>query len=221
MSPVRRAVASLVFAGLAAGVFAAEARHDRPANAIVLFTGRNLNGWRLFLAEGKKDPTAATVTPEGTIRFDSKLSGYLATEHTYGNYLLHVEWRWPNDAPANSNSGVMLHVHGPEAIWPACFEAQLKSGNAGQVVGMGLDIPAAPMVSNRKRSPRLAEPSEKPPGGWNSYDISCRGDSIEVFVNGVRQNHVEKLGVTSGAIALQLEGFPIEFRNVWISPLPK
>lgn len=221
MKPVRRLVSSLVLLGIASGVFAAEPTASRPANAIVLFTGRNLNGWRLFLAEGKKDPSAATVTGEGTIHFDSKLNGYLATEHTFGNYRLHLEWRWPKDAAANSNSGIMLHVHGGDTIWPACFEAQLKTGNAGQVVGMGLDIPAAPTISNRKRAPRLADPSEKPLGEWNTYDISCRFDTIEVFVNGVRQNYVEKLPVAAGNIALQLEGYPIEFRNVWLAPLPR
>lgn len=218
---MRRVVASLVFIAMVAGLSAAETHRDQPANAIDLFNGKNLDGWRLFLADGKKEPAAATVTPDGTIRLDSKLNGYLATEKTHENYRLHVEWRWPKDAPAASNSGLMLHLHGPDAIWPTCFEAQLRSGNAGQVVGMGLDIPAAPMISNRKRSARLADPSEKPHGEWNSYDISCRGDSIEVFVNGVRQNYVEKLPVAAGAIALQLEGHPIEFRNIWIAPLPK
>ena len=107
----------------------------------------------------------------------------------------------------------------PDAVWPLCFECQLKTGNAGQVVGLGLDIPDAPMQNNRKRAPRLAEPSEKPPGEWNTYEIFCRGDTIECSVNGVPQNRVGKLPVSAGAIALQLEGFPIEFRNVWLEPL--
>ena len=84
---------------------------------------------------------------------------------------------------------------------------------------MGLDIPAAPLLNNRKRAPRLAEPSEKSLGEWNSSEITCRGSTIEVFVNGVRQNFVENLPVTRGAIALQMEGYPIEFRNVWLEPL--
>ncbi|HKB57695.1 MAG TPA: family 16 glycoside hydrolase [Lacunisphaera sp.] len=45
------------------------------------------------------------------------------------------------------------------------------------------------------------------------------GDTIEVFVNGVRQNQVGKLPVSAGNIALQMEGFPIEFRNVWLEAL--
>ena len=95
----------------------------------------------------------------------------------------------------------------------------MKTGNAGQVVGMGLDIPDAPLLNNRKRAPRLADPSEKPLGEWNTYEIYCRAATIEVFVNGTRQNRVEKLPVSAGRIALQLEGYPIEFRNLWLEPL--
>jgi hypothetical protein len=85
---------------------------------------------------------------------------------------------------------------------------------------MGLDIPAAPLLNLRKRAPRHAPPSERPPGEWNSYEIYARADRIEVFVNGVRQNEVTELPVRKGSIALQLEGFPIEFRNVWLEPMP-
>ncbi len=186
---------------------------------ITLWNGRTLAGWTLYLNDAAVVPASAWSATDGILRLSSKASGYIKTEKSFSNYRLHVEWRWPADTAVNSNSGVMVHLNGPDAIWPLCFECQLKNGNAGQVVGMGLDIPAAPLLNNRKRSPRLAEPSEKAPGEWNTYEIICRADTIEAFVNGVRQNYVEKLPVTSGAIALQLEGFPVEFRNVWLESL--
>lgn len=181
----------------------------------MLWNGHDLDGWTIFLGD-KTDPKSVWSVREGALCFDTKASGYLKTTHEFTDYRLHVEWRWPKEAAANSNSGVLLHVHGPDAIWPLCFEAQLKSGNAGQVVGMGLDIPDAPLQQNRKRSPRLAAPSERPLGEWNEYDIHVRGDVIEVYVNGVKQNRVDKLPVRAGAIALQMEGYPISFRNVWV-----
>lgn len=191
------------------------------AGAIVLFNGRDLAGWTLFLNDKTTEPRSVWSIKDGVLHCDTKVSGYVKTEKTFSDYHLHVEWRWPKDAVANSNSGVLVHLHGPDAIWPLCFECQLKTGNAGQVVGMGLDIPAAPMVTNRKRAPRLTDSSEKPFAEWNAYDIFCRGATIEAYVNGVRQNYVEKLPVAAGVIALQLEGFPIDFRNVWLEPLPK
>lgn len=184
-----------------------------------LWNGTDLAGWTLYLGDATVDAKGVWSATGGVLRLDTKASGYIKAEKSFSNYRLHVEWRWAKDAAPNANSGVLLHVHGPDAVWPLCFEAQLKNGNAGQVVGMGLDIPAAPLQNNRKRSPRLAEASEKPLGEWNTYDLHCRGDTIEVFVNGVRQNHVTKLPVSAGAIALQMEGFPIEFRNVWLEPL--
>lgn len=198
-----------------------------PKERVTLWNGRDLTGWHLFIKDATVQPASVWSAAGGVLRCDSKAGGYLKTERIFANYHLHVEWRWPAlstvegpmpPAP-NTNSGVLVHVHGPDAIWPLCFECQLKTGNAGQVVGMGLDIPAAPLLNNRKRAPRLADSSEKPPGEWNTYEIYCRGDTIEVFVNSVRQNFVEKLPISAGAIALQLEGFPIEFRNVWLEPL--
>ena len=186
---------------------------------VALWNGKDLAGWTIFLGDASVDSKAVWRAADGVLRFDTKVSGYAKTEKVYSNYHLHVEWRWPKDAAANTNSGVLVHVHGPDAVWPLCFECQLKTGNAGQVVGMGLDIPAAPMDNNRKRAPKLAASSEKPLGEWNTYEIYCRGDTIEVFINGVRQNFVEKLPVSAGNIALQMEGFPIDFRNVWLQPL--
>lgn len=190
-----------------------------PKGRITLWNGRDVTGWTVFLGDGSVAPASVWSASGGVLRFETKASGYLRTEGSFSNYHLHVEWRWPRDAAENSNSGVMVHVQGQDAVWPASFEAQLRAGNAGQIVGIGLDIPTAPMLNNRKRAPRLAEPSEKPFGEWNSYEIYCRGATIELFVNGVRQNYVDQLPVSSGAIALQMEGFPVEFREVWLTPL--
>jgi hypothetical protein len=183
---------------------------------VTLWNGRDLTGWKLFLDDAAADPNSAWSVADGVLRLSSKANGYLHTEKSFSNYHLHVEWRWPKDAAANSNSGVLVHLNGDDAIWPSCFECQLKNGNAGQFVGLGLHIPDAPLLNNRKRAPRLADPSEVPLGEWNSYDIYAHGDFVEAFVNGVRQNRVEKLPATKGSIALQMEGFPIEFRNLWL-----
>ena len=192
---------------------------DLAANRVMLWNGRDLNGWKIFLGDATVDPQSVWSAADGVLHLATKASGYAKTEKSYANYHLHVEWRWPKDAPANTNSGVLVHVHGDDKVWPACFECQLKNTNAGQVVGMGLDIPAAPMDNNRKRAPKFAASSEKPLGEWNTYEIYSRGDTIEVFINGVRQNFVEKLPVSAGNIALQMEGFPVDFRNVWLQPL--
>lgn len=190
-----------------------------PRGRISLWNGHDLTGWTVFLGQRGIAPATVWSAQDGVLRLDTKASGYAKTDRTFSNYHLHVEWRWPKDAAANSNSGVLVHLHGKDAVWPTCFECQLKTGNAGQIVGMGLDIPDAPLQANRKRAPRLTASSEKPHGEWNTYEIYCRGATIEAFVNDVRQNFVSKLPVSAGAIALQMEGFPVEFRSVWLELL--
>src|SRR5262245_37863853 len=141
------------------------------ADRVTLWNGRDLTGWTLFLEDKTVAPASVWSARDAVLRFDTKTKGYIRTTRTFSNYHLHVEWRWHRDAVVNSNSGVMVHVHGPHSIWPLSFEAQLKNQNAGQVVGMGLDIPDAPVLAERKRAPRLADPSEKPLGEWNTYEI--------------------------------------------------
>jgi hypothetical protein len=192
----------------------------RPGQRLALWNGRDLSGWTFYSRDAKLDAASAVRSGGGTLRVDTSTSGYLATERSFSDYHLHVEWRWPQGARENSNSGVLVHVSGPDAIWPLSFECQLKNGNAGQVVGMGLDIPGAPLLNQRKRAPRRATPSERPLGEWNTYEIYARGNELIAFVNGVLQNHVTALPRSAGKIALQLEGFPIELRNLWLEPNP-
>ena len=61
--------------------------------------------------------------------------------------------------------------------------------------------------------------NEKPAGEWNSYDIVCDNGAIRIVVNGAVQNGGIKANPASGQIALQSEGGPIEFRNIYVQPL--
>jgi hypothetical protein len=59
-----------------------------------------------------------------------------------------------------------------------------------------------------------APDSEKPAGEWNTCDITCRGDTVEVAINGVVQNRVTRAEPHAGRIGFQFESVPFELRNV-------
>ena len=61
--------------------------------------------------------------------------------------------------------------------------------------------------------------AEKPLGEWNTMEITCRGNEIEVKVNGYLVNQAKSLSQQCGAIALQSEGTPIEYRNIKLAKL--
>lgn len=211
------AIAPLVFA--APEVAPTPVGAPPPAGAFVLFNGRDLTGWSVFLKEPSVDPKSIWSVGDGVLRLVGKPNGYVKSDQTFADYHLHVEWRWPANASPKSNSGVFVHLHGTDAIWPPSIECQLAAGNAGQLVGGDVTLPGAPIINKKPRAPKFAATSEKPFGEWNVYDIVCRGDTIDVTVNGVHQNHVAQISVTAGRIGLQMEGYPIEFRNLWLQKL--
>jgi hypothetical protein len=129
-----------------------------------------------------------------------------------------VEWRYPGEA---SNSGVFIHGQKPDTIWLKCIECQLKAGSAGDFVCMnGSDMNERTDKTNRVVK-KLAATSEKPNGEWNTMEVVCKTNTIEVFVNGVLQNKGTSLNISKGFICLQSEGKDIEFRNVFLRKLKK
>jgi len=179
-----------------------------------LFNGKNLDGWTFYL--DPSDPTPADQVfgvKDGMITISGQPFGYMATENRYGNYALHAEWRWVGEP---TNSGLFLHIDGPDAIWPHMAEVNLKAGGAGNMISMGgsqfEELAGKGGVFLNSPDPTNVE---KPAGEWNEADIICNGNQITVYINGVLKNeaHFDR---SEGRIAIQSEGGPLELRNVYI-----
>jgi hypothetical protein len=213
--------------GVALALLAAVTRAAPPAPAIDLLGDRSLAAWEFISATPTTLASVCTLSPEATLSIVGKPVGYLATKISHQNYQLHLEWRWPVDAAKNSNSGILLHIDsGPAGStpWPICFQTQLKLGRAGDLLPMVTarfaEKLSSPPEAKTPQLDRTAVSSEKPPGEWNVCDLICRGDTIEIFVNGVLQNRVTKCLPSSGRLGLQLEGTPFEVREIRLTPLP-
>lgn len=191
----------------------------------VLFNGQNLDGWEIFVFDSITSPTDFFYVKDGTIETPGVPNGYLRTTKEYSNYKLHIEWRYPEEP---TNSGVFLHTNGPDLLWPGHYQGQLKHENAGDFIVHGIEMKATlndtVFTSSEQTKPlisKMEESSEKRAGEWNSYDILCKGNTIELRVNGKLQNIATDLSHTIGAIGLQAEGSKIQFRNIWIVPILK
>jgi hypothetical protein len=137
----------------------------------------------------------------------------MRSKDTFSDYKLHVEWRWPVEA---TNSGIFVHAQLPDTIWLRCIECQLQAGNAGDFVCMnGADMNER-IDKSKKSVKKMGASSEKPVGEWNTMEVNCKGNSIEVYVNGVLQNKATGINLTKGHICLQSEGKTVEFKNVWL-----
>jgi hypothetical protein len=191
----------------------------KPAKGtVMLFNGKNLNNWVFHLKDPAVDPAKVFTVQDGIIHIKGDPFGYMRTKESYSDYKLHVEYRYPVEL---SNSGVFIHGQGADTIWLKCIECQLKAGSAGDFVCMnGSDMNERKDKTNRMVK-KMAESSEKPVSEWNTIEVTCKANTIEVAVNGVTQNKGTNLNITSGSICLQSEGKEIEFRNVFLTPLKK
>lgn len=191
------------------------AESDTPVS---LFNGTNLHGWTYRLEKPNVRPSDVWSIQDKALHCTGQPTGYLITKkNDYQNYVLSLQWRWPGKG---GNNGVLVHATtlGTLGVWPKSFEVQLQSGDAGElwVIGTTLEIQRPATHIEDRRHKNFIRGAEKPIGEWNSMQITCRGSEIEVRVNGYLVNEARNLSQQRGAIALQSEGTPIEYRNITI-----
>lgn len=221
-----------------------------------LFNGTDLDGWYSYLpSKGKNnDPQGIFKVENGMIHILDKPAGsnqdfgYIATQESYSNYHLRLEYMWGGKrfAPRNGkkrDSGVIYHVQGNDGIWPRGVEYQIQEGDTGDFWMLGGTRMTTTVNSPGHKEPDFASngvPYETKRGdfvrvgnsgsydkreGWNTVDIIVKGDSVMQMVNGVVNNHAFNLlkpdgsPLTSGRILIQAEGAEVFYRNIEIRPL--
>lgn len=199
-----------------------------PAQALALFNGRDLRGWKAVSADPKVPMEKVWRVQDGIIVCAGEPMGYIHTERAFTNYRLEVEYRWaPGKEPGNS--GIFGRITGEPRPLPRCIETQLKHGNAGDLYGFhGLKINGpserfrfAPnhQIGGDLRGVTRVAGNEKPAGEWNHVVIEAQGSCIRVWLNGQFVNEATDAEIASGPVGLQSEGGEIHFRNIYLIPL--
>ncbi|WP_206352394.1 3-keto-disaccharide hydrolase [Tautonia rosea] len=189
---------------------------------ISLFNGKDLSGWTAVLADENTKVEDVWTVQDGVLMCKGQPVGYIRTDKDFSNYELSLQWRFP-EGSQGGNSGVLVHTSEPGAIgiWPKSIEVQLHRGDAGDfwVIGTDLNVENEDERKMGRRHLNLTDNSENPIGEWNTMVIRCKGDSITVTVNGDLVNEATNCSATEGAISLQSEGAPIEFREIVLTPI--
>ena len=201
-----------------------------------LFNGEDLSGWYpdVPAADGGADVPPSFVVEDGMLISKGNPQGHLISEESFSNYQLVVEYRWLAEP---GNCGILVHASTPRRLYkmfPQSIECQMYVGNAGDFWCIGENIEVDGMTERRgnpdewgveegkrRRILNLTDDSENPPGEWNRMVIQCRDDTVVVFVNGDLVNFGYNCTASSGQIAIQAEGAPVEFRRVDVSELPE
>jgi len=187
---------------------------------VSLYDGKTLSGWHVErgnLESWKADgEMLSCVAPGG---------GWLTTDKEYSDFILRVDWRIPKDG----NSGIGLRYPPDSDPAHAGMEIQILDDDspkyqnlkpAQYTGGIYYQVPA------KKKAAR-------PPGEWNTYEITCRGPLVIVKLNGVEVNRANLDEETKGEggykplsqrprrgfIGLQSHGSRVDFRNIKIKVL--
>jgi hypothetical protein len=130
-----------------------------------------------------------------------------------GDFIFHVEWRFTDPARPGWNAGIYARVRDDAAVW---HQAQVGGATAGYWFGDTPDDTGK--IVRRKLEAREAR--VKPAGEWNVYEITGRGDTLTLWVNGAVTSVMSGLKILRGHVGLEAELHHIEFRNLKLKELP-
>ena len=198
---------------MAAPSFAQDAQQPVvPTAKTELFNGKDLTGWVSYLKDNAEAAKTWSVK-DGVLECTGHPNGYLRTEKAYADYKVTVEWKFTKAG----NTGVLVHMHQPEKIWPLTVECQgMHAAQGDMYFWSGAK---ATELTKGVKVPRKAPDAEKPVGEWNTFQVICAKDTITILVNGTEMNKATGCSLTSGQIGLQCEGAGLEVRRVTLEPL--
>jgi hypothetical protein len=130
---------------------------------------------------------------------------YMVTKGPYKDFMMHVEF-WASD---DANSGIFIRCQNPKAIGDrSCYEVNIFDQRPDPTYGTGGIVHFAEV-----------NPMPKAGGKWNTFEITAKGRTISVLINGQKTVELNNGLWAEGPFALQHGQGVIKFRKVAIKPL--
>src|SRR5262245_53306943 len=193
---------SLCLLSLVAPPAAPGADNAPPPGFVALFNGRDFANWKV--PEGDNGHWKVL---DGVIDYDAeseaKSDKNLWTEREFGDFVLQVDWRIKETPYVNPNVPYILpdgtharDVHGKELKFalPDSDSGVLLRGSSkyqvnifcwpigsGEMYGIRMDR-KLPSEVRTAATPRTQ--ADKPVGEWNHFEITVRGNTVTVMLNG-------------------------------------
>jgi hypothetical protein len=142
-------IVKLLLVGLASTLLFAQStsKVTTPQKKIVLFNGKNLDGWYTWLRETKyEDPKKVFTVHDKMVHISGEDWGAITTKDEYRDYRLVVEWKWGGKTVgkrenAARDSGILVHGVGADGAysntWLESIESQIIEGGAGDFIMVG------------------------------------------------------------------------------------
>jgi hypothetical protein len=191
-----------------------------------LLNGKDLSGWKVYGTEKYYMQNGELVCESGP----EKSFGYLATEETFKDFELKVEFK----QEAGGNSGIFFRCSVEGTVvngWQTEVAPPGEhSGGVYESYGRGWRIKPdmkkvnLPDLSQAEKYLNMPDPDKEKHlkmGEWNEMKLRVVGDRVTTWLNGHKMVDFEdeKIGQAKGSIALQVHkggGVKVYWRNIFI-----
>ena len=197
----------LLIASVVVGLLAGCAKTNDPPKSMSLFNGLDLDNWVI-------ENDGQFSVEDGVIKVD-RGTGWLRSADVFSDFTLLMEFRFQE---AEANSGIFVRT-GPtsnddENGWPNNgYQVQCMDIITGKAPLATLIPYGAPPFKPKSDLDALAK-AYKPLGEWQTYEITCAGETLEVKLNDIRITTATSIKNLTGHIGIQGEHGLVEFRKI-------
>src|SRR5271154_6635859 len=173
---------ALLLVGFAAVPYARQASGQTEGGWVTLFDGKNLDNFNKVGDANWRIEDGAVVADKG--------NGFLVTKNTYTDYQIRAEFWVDSDA----NSGIFIRCTDPEKIGSVnAYEVNIWDTRPDPIYGTGAIVDVGKV-----------NPMPKAGGKWNVYEITAKGSTFTVTLNGQKTvDGAQDAKFATGRVALQ------------------
>ena len=140
----------------------------------------------------------------------------LLLKETLGDAIFHFEFCYTRiEGKTGYNSGAYVRNSSDGAIW---HQAQFGDGKDGFLFGVTPRTEGKPKFFSLTKE--VEDGRVKPAGEWNTMEVTARGKTLTLSVNGAVTCQFDNCGMPEGHVGFEGEGYRVEFRNVKVKKLP-
>ncbi len=191
-----------------------------PEGWIDIMPPADLKGWTRVPVppEGELGRAQWHVDPDRRVLICDGDGGHdmLLWNQVLGDVIFHFECRYiPIEGGKGYNSGAYVRNSADGAIW---HQAQFGDGKDGFLFGVTPTTEAKPKFFTLKN--QVEDGRVKPAGQWNTMEVTARGKTLTLWINGAETCRFDNCGQPQGHVGVEGEGYHVEFRNLKVKKLP-
>lgn len=183
----------------------------KDVKTLELFNGKDLSNWTI-------ESNGQFSVSDGVLKVN-RGTGWLRSNDTFKDYVLTMEFRF---LEKDANSGIFVRTkatnHQDEKGYPNNgYQIQAKDTLEG--IALAQMIPyGAPPFENTFDLAALRK-AYKPHGNWHTYNITAKGETLEIKLNGIVISTATNIENLEGHIGIQGEYGLLEFRKIEVIEL--